>query len=96
MGLLDELKKTLGAVGSQLTYSSKPTSAIHFTNIFQRKAKSWGLSEKDALDVYHHGTQVKDNMIVRSYPGCELGIWYFKDSRTGQPVITSIWKRERR
>lgn len=96
MSFLDELRKILGAAGSQLTYSSKPTSAIHFTNNFQQKAKASGLTEKDALDVYHHGQQEKDNMIVRTYPGYELGIWYFKDGRTGQPVITSIWKRERR
>jgi hypothetical protein len=96
MGIQDAIRKTLHAVREQLTYSSKPSKAIHFTNSFQAKAKAWRLTEKDALDVYQHGEQVKDHIIVRKYQGYELGIWYFTDSRTGQPVITSIWKRERR
>jgi hypothetical protein len=96
MGIRDEIRKTLDAVKEQLTYSSKPSRVIYFTNNFQAKAKAWGLTEKDALDVYQHGEQVKDHIIVRKYQGYELGIWYFTDSRTGQTVITSIWKRERR
>jgi hypothetical protein len=96
MSLQDIITKTLKAVIEQLTYSSKSSTTIHFTNSFQGKAKAWGLTEKDALDVYHHGEQIKDNIIVRKYEGFELGIWYFTDSRTSQPVIASIWKRERR
>ncbi len=86
MGLWDEIKRALALVWEQLTYS-KTTKTIHFTNNFQQKAKAWGLSEKDALDVYSHGEQIKENMIVRNYGGYELGIWYFTHSRTGQPHV---------
>ena len=96
MTLLQELKHLLKTTAKQLTYSSKPTKAIHFTNNFQEKAKQWGLTEKDALDVYQHGQEVKDNMLIRRYSGYELGIWCFRDKNTGQTVITAIWKRERR
>ena len=97
-----EIGKTLAAGLGQLTNSShvrpvnRPdTRDIHFSNNFQHKARAGGLTEKDALDVYHHGTTVKTNMIVRKYNGYELGIYYFVDGRTGRTVITSIWKRER-
>ena len=97
-----EIGKTLAAGLGQLTNSSharpvsKPdTRDIHFSNNFQEKARSWGLTEKDALDVYHHGQTVKTNMIVRKYNGYEIGIYYFVNGRTGQTVVTAIWKRER-
>ena len=96
MNLRNAISQTLREIREQLTYSSKSSQAIRFTNHFQATAKAWGLSEKDALDVYRHGEQVKDNIIVRTYSGYELCIWYFTDSRSGAPVITSIWKRERR
>jgi hypothetical protein len=96
MRLLDELKKTLKVAGEQLTSSSTTAKGMRFTLNFQAKAKSWGLTEKDAEDVYHHGQEVKQNMIVRTYSGYEIGIYYFLDKRSGQPVVSSIWKRERR
>ncbi len=96
MGLLAELKKTLSAAGAQLTNTSKTPHGIHFTNNFQAKAKSFGLSEKDAQDVYDNGREVKASMIVRVYNGYEIGIYYFKDKLTGQVIVTSIWKRDRR
>lgn len=95
MGLLAELKKTLRTAGAQLTTTSKTPHGIHFTNNFHQKATSWGLSEKDAQDVYDNGSEVKANMIVRVYNGYEIGIYYFKDTLTGQVIITSIWKRDR-
>ena len=96
MGLLDEIKKTLKVAGEQFTSTSTTAKGMRFTSNFQAKAKSWGLTEKDAEDVYHHGQEVKQNMIVRTYNGYEIGIYYFLDKRSGQPVITSIWKRDRR
>ena len=103
MSVLNEIKKILKVTGEQLTYSSKSgsgtprsTSEIYFTNNFAQKAKQWGLSEKDALDVYHHGQDRKPNMRCRTYNGYELCIYYGQNSRTGQPYISTIWKRERR
>jgi hypothetical protein len=62
---------------------------------YEAKAKSWGLTESDAKDVLYHGSSVQENMLVRKYNGYEIGIYYFNDAKTGQTVITSIWKRER-
>ena len=103
MRFLDALKTTLKAIGEQLTSSSTPhshtamnTPEVYFTSNFVSKAKQWGLSEKDALDVYHHGLNRNDNMRCRTYSGYELCIYYGQNSRTGQPYISTIWKRERR
>jgi hypothetical protein len=103
MAFLDELKKTLKVIGEQLTYRSKShsqrsmnTQEVYFTNNFMYKAKQWGLSEKDALDVYYHGRDRKDNLRCRIYNGYELCIYYGQHTRTGQPYIATIWKRDRR
>jgi hypothetical protein len=103
MTVLKVLMTTLKAIGEQLTYSSKRhtrtfmnTSEVYFTNNFVSKAKQWGLSEKDALDVYYHGRDRKANMRCRTYSGYELCIYYGKNTHTGQPYISTIWKRERR
>jgi len=94
MGLLDGLKKAVGIAGEQLTYSSKKPQGIYFTNNFQKKAKQWGLSEKDALDVYHHGQEITPGMKARKYNGYELFIYYGQSTTTGHPYISTIWKRE--
>lgn len=89
-GILTAIQTALDQVGT-----SGSTTTIRFTSNFQQKAKEWGLTEKDAEDVYQHGDQVKENMLVRRYNGYEIGIYYFLDKHTGKPVISSIWKRER-
>ena len=97
MELLQSLGKAIATAAEQVIQPGTPTPRdLHFTNNFQLKAKSWGLSEKDARDVYYHGSLVKPNMMKRHYNGYEIGIWFFHDHLTGQPIITSIWKRERR
>jgi hypothetical protein len=103
MGLFDELKKTLKAAADQLTYSSKSrtqtpksTKDVYFTTNFEQKAKEWGLSEADALDVYHHGQDRKPGQRCRKYNGYELCIYFGHNTRTGQPYISTIWKRDRR
>ena len=102
-GRRDVSPKHLKAAAEQLTYSSKSssrpstyTSEIYFTTNFEQKAKEWGLSEKDALDVYHHGEDRKPNMRCRTYNGYELCIYYGQNSRSGQPYISTIWKHDRR
>ncbi len=54
MGLLDELKQLLKTAAEQLTYSRKagPQTSTSSKEVnFSYKAKQWGLSEKDALDL---------------------------------------------
>jgi hypothetical protein len=96
MGLLDGLKKAVSTAGEQLTSSSPKPQGIYFTNNFQQKAKQWGLSEKDALDVYYHGEETKPGRKVRKYNGYALYIYYGRNTLTGSPYISTIWKQERR
>ena len=96
MGLVDGLKKAIATAGAQITSSTPKPQGIYFTNNFQHKAKQWGLSEKDALDVYYHGEEDKQGRKVRKYNGYELSIYYGMSKTTGQPYISTIWKRERR
>ena len=104
MRIVKELTKLLQTTVQQLTASNNQTSGStsidtrepYFTKKFEAKAKSWGLTEADAKDVLYHGASTRENMLVRKYNGYEIGIYYFKDTWTGQTVISSIWKRERR
>jgi hypothetical protein len=96
MGVIQSLGTALKTAAEQITTQSPTPRDLHFTRNFQLKAKSWGLSENDARDVYYHGSQVKPNMMVKKYNGYEIGIWFFNDKVTGQAIITSIWKRGRR
>ena len=93
MGFLDELKKFVSVAAEQLTSSSKTTKGLRFTSKFQAQAKSWGLTQADAQDVYNYGEERRAGMMVRKYNGYEIEIYYFMDRRSGQPVISSIWKR---
>src|SRR5437016_13661534 len=101
MGWYQELKEAVKTAVGQLTNSShvQPLGSIdtrepYFTKNFHSVSHARGLTEKDAKDVYYHGTVVTQNMMVKKYNGYELGMYYFVDGKTGQTVITSIWKRE--
>ena len=104
MGWYEELQKTIGEAVRQIKGSGHPVhttasprnSEVSFTKNAQLKMKQSGLSEKDCLDVFHHGSVVKQNMIVRKYNGYEIGNWFFADRVTGKPIISSVWKRARR
>jgi hypothetical protein len=96
MGLIDGLKKALSTAGAQLTSSSPNPQGIYFTDNFQQKAKQWGLSEKDAVDVFYHGQESKPGRKTRKYNDYELSIYYGRSKTTGQPYTSTIWKRERR
>ena len=104
MGWYEEFQKTIGAAVQQIKGSRHPvyttvsprSGEVFFTKNAQAKLKWWGLSEKDVLDVYHHGSVVKQHMMVRKYYGYEIGIWFFADRVTGKPIISSVWKRGRR
>lgn len=94
MGLVDGLKKAIATAGAQITSSSPNPQGIYFTNNFQQKTKQWHLSEADAIDVYYHGQDIKPGMKSRKYNGYELSIYYGMSTTTGQPYISTIWKRE--
>jgi hypothetical protein len=104
MGWYEEFQKTIGEAVQQIKGSGHPvyTAAsprngeVSFTKNAQTKMKQWGLSEADALDVYYHGSIEKQNMMVRKHNGYEVGIWFFADRVTGKPIISSVWKKERR
>ena len=104
MGWYEELQKTIGEAARQLKGSGHPvhTTAsprngeVSFTKNAQVKMKQWGIAEGDCLDVYYHGSVVKNNMMVRKHNGYEVGIWFFADRVTGKPIISSVWKRGRR
>src|SRR5437764_1227172 len=91
MGLIDGLKKAVAIAGAQITSSSPNPQGIYFTANFQQKAKAWGVSEKDALDVFYHGQESKPGMKTRKYNGYELSIYYGQSKTTGQPYISTIW-----
>jgi hypothetical protein len=104
MNWYDEFRKTIGEAARQIKGSEHPvyttarsrSGEVFFTKNAQAKLKHWGLSEADALDVYYHGSVVKNNMMVRKHNGFEVGIWFFADRVTGKPIISSAWKRGRR
>jgi hypothetical protein len=54
---------------------------------------AWFLHDNDIADVFAHGEEVKDQMIVRRYNGYEIGLSYFTDRKTGNAIVTSVWKR---
>jgi hypothetical protein len=58
--------------------------------------KQWGIAEGDALDVYYHGSMIKNNIMARKHNGFENGIWFFADRITGKAIISSAWKKARR
>src|SRR5207237_3695634 len=45
------------------------------------------LTEKDALDVFYHGEEIKPGMKVRKYNGYELSIYCAKSKTRGKPYI---------
>ena len=104
MGWYEEFQKTIGEAARQIKGSGHPVQTkasprngeVSFTKNAQAKMKQWGLSEKDCLDVYYHGSVVKNNMMVRKHNGYEVGIWFFADRVTGKAIISSAWKRARR
>ena len=103
MGLLSELQKNLRAALDQIigstpahsTRQSKPQD-LSYTKNFYAKANATGLTESDARDVYYSGYPVKNkqNMLLKDYNGYQIGIYYFKDARSGKPVISSIWRND--
>lgn len=91
-----EQKKELHEWSSQPPEVSQQTQQVIFTKSAIAKLKALQLTEADCLDVLWHGSKVKDAMRARKYNGYEIGIVFGRDKRTGQYIIFSAWKRERR
>ena len=94
MGIFNELKALFKTAREQITSSSKTSKGLSFTNKFRAQAQSFGLTEKDAEDVYYHGEVDKWNTqkMRKTYGSYTISIYFFSDKRSGQPVISSIRK----
>ena len=69
---------------------------LTFTRKCIQQMKDWQLSENDIADVFQHGEKTRENTMVRKYNGYEIGMYYFRDAKTGDSIVTSVWKRDRR
>jgi hypothetical protein len=77
--------------------TDKPNQqGLSFTKKCMQQMKDWQLSEKDAADVFQHGQICSENTMVRKYNGYEIGMYYFRDAKSGNYIATAVWKRERR
>jgi hypothetical protein len=92
MGLIEIIKQSLGmyntwskpAHSSRHSYSPPSHKVdpreLGFTNNALKKIAEWHVSEADVKDVFYHGgVIVKQNMMVKKYPGYEIGLYYFQD-----------------
>ncbi len=85
------LQQLLGETGD------KPNQpGLTFTNKCLQQMRDWNLSEADVTDVFEHGQLRNENMLVRKYNGYEISMYYFRDKKTGNYIVTAVWKRERR
>jgi len=77
--------------------TDKPVQqGLSFTRKCLQQMKDWQLTERDIADVYQHGEITGDNKMVRKYNGYEIGMYYFRDKKTGNSIVTTVWKRDRR
>lgn len=64
------------------------------------KMKVLSIRESDVHDVFNYGehnqTDTGSKKAIRKYQGYEIGIYYDRNKRTGEYVIITVWKRERR
>lgn len=63
------------------------------------KMRELGLSESQVLDVFNNGVyKTSDNgskMALKKFNGYEIGCFYDQNGRTGEYIITAVWKRDR-
>ena len=81
----------LKTIADQLFTSMKTKLVI--TKSARKSMAAWHLNDRDVTDVFYHGEEVKDQIIVRRYNGYEYGLYYFKDSKTGNAIVSSVWRR---
>jgi|GEM_PF-3801870 hypothetical protein len=91
------LKQLLTEVKNQvLGYpSDTPRLKLKYSNKCRTKMKELGLTEADVEDVFRRGVK-QSEMLVRSFNGYEIGMYYFQDNKTGEYIATAVWRRERR
>jgi hypothetical protein len=86
MGWYEEFRKTIGEAAQQIKGSGQPipttasprSGEVFFTKNAQAELQQWGLLEKDALDVYHHGSVIKNNIMVRKYNDMRLAFGFLQ------------------
>ena len=64
-----------------------------------KKVKALGLSEANVLDAFNNGSEVtigSGKAIIKKYQGYEIGVFYARNEKTGEFIITHVWKRDRR
>ena len=65
-----------------------------------KKMANLGLSESAVLDVFNKGEQKVSRtgakMMVKKFSGYEIGLYYVQNKNTGEYVVTTVWKRDRR
>ena len=58
------------------------------------QAQEYGLTKDAVLDAFNHGEQVKDWLYkVRKFPTYSIGVSYFRDTKTGDYIISSVRKK---
>lgn len=69
------------------------------TNNALKKAAQLGISEATIMDVFNNGQTEKSAIggwnAIKKYSGYEIGVYYNRKP-SGEWIIISVWKRERR
>ncbi len=72
---------------------------IIWSNNVLKKMASLGVSETEVLDVFNKGETEKSSLgglnAIKKYPGREIGVYYNRKP-SGEWIIISVWKRDRR
>jgi len=77
--------------------TDKPSQKqLTFTRKCIQQMNGWHLSEKDIADVFQHGQITRENTMVRKYNGYEIGMYSFRDAKSGNIIVAAVWKRDRR
>ncbi len=85
------LRQLLGEAGDRPNQQR-----LSFTRKCVQQMKDWHLSEADVADVFQHGEITNENVMTRKYNGYEIGMYYFRDKKTGNSIVSAVWKRDRR
>jgi hypothetical protein len=90
------LKSFLTEVKNQVLGDSPQKKLLKYTIKCKQKMEEHRLTEANVEDVFRKGEKSKGQKLVRRFNGYEIGMYYFKDSRTGDYIVTAVWRRERR
>ncbi len=95
----DILKSLLAEAKNQILGISPETpqkKLLKYSNRCRQKMEEHRLTEADVEDVFLRGEKNRQQMLVRRFNGYEIGMYYFQDERTGECVVTSVWRRGRK